>query len=71
MIYFSLVLRSVTVVRSVREYKLLDCYKRTPFAVLVSNSFVDISSYLYDYGSRLKVHYFVINNSRSDGKFDN
>lgn len=69
--YFSLVFRLYTLVRSMREYKWLGCYKRTPFAVLVLNGFVGIRSYLYDYGSRLKVHYFVINNSRSNGKFVN
>lgn len=69
--YFSLVFRLFTFVRSMREYKSLRCYKRTPFAILVLNGFVEIRSYLYSYGSRLKVHYFVINNSRSNGKFVN
>ena len=68
---FLLVFRSSTKVRSRLDSKWLDSYKRTPFAVLVSNSFVNITSYLDDYGSRLKVHYFVINNSRLDSKFDN
>lgn len=66
--HFSLVLTSRAYIRSARESKWLDSYQKVPLAVLVLDNFVTVRIYKRSNNNLLKAHYFIMNDSRSDGK---
>ncbi|PFX32349.1 Mucin-4 [Stylophora pistillata] len=56
-------------IRSARQEKRLVRNRKVPFAVLVLDSLVTIRTYGYEKYTRLKVHYLIVNNSRSDALY--